>query len=111
MEPTDITVEILKNIRDEIRETRTELRETRTELSTRIDETRAELSARIDETNARVDALGRRQVDTEVRLATELTAVAAAVREVRDELRIDRALRRRVDDHEARIAALERRGG
>jgi hypothetical protein len=35
-----------------------------------------------------------------VRLATEIVGVAGAVREVRDLLREDRALRGRVDDHE-----------
>jgi hypothetical protein len=90
MEPTDLTIEILKDIRNETRKT-----------------------------NERVDALERTVTkeigsvrdearQTEVRLATELVAVAGAVREVRDLLREDRALRQRVDDHERRIAAMER---
>jgi hypothetical protein len=93
MEPTDLTIEILKDIRDETRKT-----------------------------NERVDALERTVVkeigsvrgearQTEVRLATELVAVAGAVREVRDLLREDRALLQRVDDHERRITAMERHTG
>jgi hypothetical protein len=52
-----------------------------------------------------------RQTGTEVRLATELVAVAGAVREVRDLLREDRGLRDRVDDHERRLSAVERGAG
>ena len=48
------------------------------------------------------------QTDTEIRLAAEIVAVAAAVRDVRDELHEDRVLRARVDDHERRIGALEK---
>jgi hypothetical protein len=57
----------------------------------------------------RLDRLEQRQTATEIRIATELVGVAGALREVRDELRQDRTLRARVDDHERRIAATERR--
>jgi hypothetical protein len=46
--------------------------------------------------------------ETEIRLSMELVAIATAVREVRDELREDRRLRARVDDHERRIGVLEK---
>jgi hypothetical protein len=82
MEPTDLTIEILNGIREEARKT-----------------------------NERLGELCDRQAATEVRLATELVGVAGAVREVRDLLREDRALRSRVDDHERRIAEIERRTG
>ena len=85
----DLTVEILKSIRDEIRGTNT----------------------RIDDTNQRLGLVERRQVESEVRLATELVALAGVVREVRDAVRDDRVSRVRVDDHERRIEALERRRG
>ncbi|HEY1691485.1 MAG TPA: hypothetical protein VGG39_04965 [Polyangiaceae bacterium] len=58
MEPTDLTIEILKGIREEAHKT-----------------------------NERLDDLRDRQTATEVRLATELVGVAGAVREVRDLLR------------------------
>jgi hypothetical protein len=80
MEPTDLTIEILKGIRDEIRGT-----------------------------NARLDGLERRQVEGETRVATEIVAVASVVREVRDLLREDRALSAQVDDHERRLRAIEAR--
>jgi uncharacterized coiled-coil DUF342 family protein len=141
VEPTDLTIEILKGIRDEVRETnvridgvRDEVRETNARVDGLRDEVR-ETNARVDglrdemrETNARVDRLRdeltgdlrstnahlarleHRQVESEVRLATELVAVAGAVREVRDLLRDDLAVRHRIDDHERRLVALESRG-
>jgi hypothetical protein len=93
MEPTDLTIEILKGIREETRKTNERLDELRTDLVDHIE---------------RVE---RRQTETEVRLATDLVAVGGAVREVRDLLREDRALRDRVDDHERRLVAVERRTG
>jgi hypothetical protein len=111
MEPTDLTIVILREIREEIVQTRVEIVQTRTELSARIDETNARLGGRVDETNTRLDRLERRQANSEIRIATELVAVAEAVREVRDELRQDRVLRTRVDDHERRITTLESHRG
>jgi lipase chaperone LimK len=89
MEPTDLTIEILMGIREETHRTNEQLAEVRTELG----------------------ELRNRQTATEVRLATELVGVAGAVREVRDLLREDRALRGKVEDHERRIAAIEARTG
>jgi uncharacterized coiled-coil DUF342 family protein len=96
MEPTDLTIQILEDIRDAVHKT----------------------NERLDATNERLDAtiegLGEvrdRQTATEVRLATEILGVAGAVREVRELLREDRALRGRVDDHERRISAMEGRTG
>jgi hypothetical protein len=90
---SDLTVEILREIRDEIRHT-----------NERLDTTRAEV-------NERLERLEKRQTETEVRLASELTAVVCAVRELSDILRDDRKLRTVVSDHESRITALERRTG
>lgn len=81
MQPTDLTIEILKSIRDEVRTT-----------NTRIETLRADTNARFDETNQLIEGVDRRQVETEVRLSTELVAVVGAVREVRDLLREDRVL-------------------
>jgi chromosome segregation ATPase len=82
MEPTDVTIEVLKGIRDELRGT----------------------NARLDTTNLRLERV-------EHRLATELVAVVDAVHEVRDLLREDRQLRDRVADHERRLTAVETRFG
>ena len=78
----DVTIEILTSIRDEIRGT-----------------------------NERLVRLERRQVESEVRLATEIVAVAGAVNKLTDVLKEDRAQNMRgvVRDHEKRISALEKR--
>lgn len=107
----DLTVEILTQIRDGIRSTNERLDATRTDLSSRIDAVRTELSGQLDSTNERLERLERRQTETEIRLATELTAVAGAVRELTDSLREERKLGKVLADHEARIASLERRTG
>ncbi len=92
----DLNTEILKSIRDELRDTRLELRDTR-----------EDLGRRISETNVRLDRLEKRQTQTEIRLATELTEVAKLIGSLRDAILEDRQLRARVDDHEARIRSLE----
>jgi hypothetical protein len=79
MDPTDLTIEILKDIRDATRAT-----------NDRIDLTNAGLGEVVE----RIDRLEGRQTETEVRLTTELVAVAGAVREVRDLLRDDRGAAR-----------------
>ena len=93
MEPTEVTIQVLREIRDEVTQTREEVKQT---------------NALLDETNIRLSRIESRQTDTEIRLAAEIVAVAAAVRDVRDELHEDRVLRARVDDHERRIGALEK---
>lgn len=92
----DLTTEVLIQIRDE-------LRATRTELSARLDQT----NARLDQSNIRLDRLETRQGETETRLATELIAVADAVRKLSQLVAEDRILRGQVADHEKRISALE----
>ena len=96
----NLPVEILKEIRDEIRQT-----------NVRLDETRADLSSRLDHLSGDMGQLQRRQTETEVRLATELVAVVGAVHGLRDAILEDRRVRQTVEDHEARIRTLERRVG
>ncbi len=79
MEPTDLTLEVLRSIRDEVHG-----------LGSRVDET----NARLDETNTRLDRLERRQTEAEMRIETQLAAVVGAVNEVRDMVREELALRR-----------------
>jgi hypothetical protein len=62
---------------------------------------------RIDQTNERLERLERRQVETEVRLASQLVEVVGAVNAEREAIVEDRALRRAVADHEDRISRLE----
>jgi hypothetical protein len=79
MEPTNVTIEILKSIRDEMRGVRGE-----------------------------VAAVREQQVRSESRVATELVAIAGEFRALREDLRTA-GLRARLDDHEQRIEALENR--
>jgi hypothetical protein len=108
MQPTDLTIQILQGIRDEIRETRTEL-------SGRLDATRTELSARIDETNVRLHEmrteLSRRIVESEIRTATAITDLAGTVQEMTTVLRSQHDLRPRLERCEREIAELKRRSG
>lgn len=98
-------IKILGQIRDE-------LKTTRTELSSRLDATNQRLDAtnqRLDESNQRLEHLERRQVETEVRLATELVSVSAAIGDLKKVMVEDRKLRAQVHDHENRLKALERK--
>ena len=69
----ELTTKILESIRDEIRGMKLDMNQ-------RLDQT----NQRLDQTNHRLDRLERRQVATEVRLATELTAVVAAIGDLND---------------------------
>jgi chromosome segregation ATPase len=98
-----LTITILKEIRDEIRKTNERVEQT----NQRLDQT----NQRLDQTNQKLAGLERRQTESEVRLATEIIGVAAAVRDLSDLLRADRTLRAKVDEHDQRIHALERKVG
>ncbi len=91
MEPTDITIEILKDIREEIRQTNTSLVGT----NERIDSLRDELSRRI--------------VESEIRTSTAITALAGTVSDMTDVLRASHDLRPRVERCEQDIVDLKRR--
>ncbi len=105
------TNERVDGLRDEVHTLRTDTNERLESLGDELQGLRADTAERFDETNGWLARLEHRQTETEVRLSTELVAVVGAVREVRDLLREDRALRDRVDDHERRIAAVETRVG
>jgi hypothetical protein len=109
MQPTDLTIEILKSIRDEVRTTNVRIDDLRDEVRGSVGGLRDE----VRNTNLRIDALrdetARRSTESETRVSTELVAVASAVREVRDLLRDDRQFRDQVTDHERRLSAIENR--
>jgi hypothetical protein len=112
MEPTDVTIEILKDIRTELHDG---LKSVRTELHDDLKSVREELRVGLDGVrdevqgvSSRLDRLERRQTEAEVRVATELVAIGGVMREVRDAFLEERALRARVDDHERRLTAIEK---
>ena len=84
MEPTDVTIEILKDIRNEVRQTRTDLSE-------------------------HIDGLSRRVVESEIRTATAIADLAGAVNQMTGVLRASHDLRPRVERCEQDIAELKKR--
>jgi len=102
MEKNDITVEILKDIREEIRNVRSDL-------SARIDQTNAELAETRVELKGLRNEMIQRITESEVRTATKLTDVVGAIHEVRDLLRDQSDLRPRVEKCESDIADIKRR--
>jgi chromosome segregation ATPase len=116
MEPADLTIQILQGIRDEVRGTNARLDQVNARVdqtNARLDELRTELSDRIDRTGTRIDdlreELGRRIVESEVRTATAITALAGSVRDLADMLRAQHDLRPRVDKCERDIEALKKK--
>jgi hypothetical protein len=112
MEPTDITIEILKDIRSAIGQTNERLDRT----NDRLDQTNHSLvgtHALIDGTNERIDSLrdelSRRIVESEIRTSTAITALAGTVSEMTDVLRASHDLRPRLERCEQDIVDLKRR--
>jgi len=108
MEPTDITIEILKGIREDLR---TGLQGVRDEIRDKVQGVRDEVQGvrvEVQGVSQRLDRLERRQTEGEMRVATELIAVGGAVREMRDAFLADHSLRTRVEDHERRLAVIEK---
>lgn len=101
----DLTIEVLKQIRDGVGELRGEMHAVRAEV--------AATNARLDATNARLetslDRIDARATQVELRLATEIVAVAHAVNQLRVALKDRFDDHERVEDHERRIAQLERK--
>jgi ABC-type transporter Mla subunit MlaD len=102
MEPMDLTIEILKDIRDETRGMRIELSERIDQTNERLDKVCAELKGEIRE-------LRQAQVATETRLATALTDVVGALEDVKTLLRENYAST--IRDLDRRVTALESRVG
>jgi predicted nucleic acid-binding Zn-ribbon protein len=96
MKPENVTVRVLKEIRDAVRET-----------NGRLDQT----NARLDQTNARLDQtreeLGRRIVESEVRTASAIAELAGALNGVTTLLREQLDLRDRIARNEADIRDLK----
>jgi hypothetical protein len=97
-EPMNLSVRILKEIRDEVRRTNDQLVAT---------------NQRIDATNERLEAmhagLSQRIVESELRTATAITELAATVRDMTSVLRAQNDLRPRLERCEQDIAELKGR--
>jgi uncharacterized protein YlxW (UPF0749 family) len=100
MEPTDLTIEILQGIRQEVRE-----------LGARIDGTNSRLDAMGEEVHTMREELSRRIVESEIRTSTAIAELAGTVREMTSVLRAANDLRPRVERCENDIADIKRRVG
>jgi hypothetical protein len=100
MEATDLTVEILKDIRAGIERT-----------NERVDSLKEELSSFREDTNARLELLSCRVVESEIRTSTAIVDLAGTVREMTTVLRAQSDLRPRVERCERDIEDLRRRTG
>jgi predicted nucleic acid-binding Zn-ribbon protein len=80
------TLNVLREIRDEVKANRAEIQETNVRLG-RLEAGVEQLDASVERLGQRVESLEHRQVETEMRLATELIAVTHAVEGVKDLLR------------------------
>jgi len=109
----DITIEVLKAIRSDLGAFRSEVNKRFDDVDARFDlvDARFEgVDARFEGVDARLDNMARQQVESEVRIATELVAVAGALNQLNDSLRAE-AVRDQLRDHEARLHKLESRTG
>jgi hypothetical protein len=94
MEPTDITVSILKDIRDEVRTGLDQVRGEVHELRVEVRELRADTNLRIDTLR---EELSRRIVESEICTATAITELSGTVREMTQVLRASHDLRPRLE--------------
>jgi hypothetical protein len=103
MEPSELAIEILRDIRDQTEKTNARLDET----NRRLDEASRRLDQRLHEPGGRVDAmrdeLSRRIVETEIKTTTALAELAGTVREMTGVLRAQHDLRPRVEKCERDI--------
>jgi septal ring factor EnvC (AmiA/AmiB activator) len=76
--PVDLTVQVLKEIRDEVKKTNARLDQT----NARLDQTNARLDQTNEEVHAMKEELSRRIVESELRTATAITELAGTVRDL-----------------------------
>lgn len=117
MEPTDLTLNVLLEIRDSIRET-----------NSRVDQTNARLdqtNIRLDQTNIRLEAVEhgveavehgvegvtKRLVESEIRLGTAIAALGGTLEDVKTLLKDRLDLRDRVERCEVDIGVLKHHAG
>lgn len=96
MPPKDLTLQVLKSIRDEARKTNVHL---------------VQLTDRVDQLTERIRETHRHIAEGEIRVATALTEVTASVNDLTGLIRRDRDLRPRVEKCEADIQELKRAVG
>jgi chromosome segregation ATPase len=106
----ELTLEVLKGLRSDMRAGFDGLRADVQNTNARLDQTNARLdqtNARLEEAIGRLDRLERRQTEGEIRVATELTAIANGVAALTDLLAKKLDVRDQVADHEKRLTVVE----
>ncbi len=89
-------LEVLKEIRDEAKQTNVRLEQTNIRLASlegRVDFLEKRTSSGFANLSERLEALARQQAESEIRLATEVVSLADVTRDVRD------LFARKLDDH------------
>jgi chromosome segregation ATPase len=115
MTDDDLTVRILTDIRDGVRQTNVRLDETIDRLDTTIDrleglDRRVEgLDRRVEGLGVRVDRLEKRQTRNHIELFTEVAAIRGTLRELHEATVDNARMRHDIAEHERRITALEER--
>lgn len=97
----DLTVPILRSIRDELRL-----------LGGRVDKTNDRLdktNERLEKTNERIDETNRRLAHSEIRLATQMAQLAGNINDLTQHLKQQHTLRPRVEKCERGIDKIKRR--
>ncbi len=108
----DEILDVLKEIRDEAKQTSTRLESLEGGVQfveKRLSSGFEGLTGRLDAYADRLDLNTRRQTDGELRLSSEVLSLADVTREVRDLLSRKLDDHRQVAEHEQRIRALEER--
>lgn len=105
MESDDLTVRVLVEIREQIRDGQTALREGLHEVRDEIRQT----NVRLDQQGQRIDQQGQRIVESEIRTATAITELHGTMRDVHDWLKKQADLRDRVERCEREIDDLKKR--
>lgn len=103
----DITIEILKDIRQEIRGTNERV----DRLDQRVDKLEIRLDRRIDGLHSELTGLRKDMIESEVRTATAIHDMHGTLRDVRDLLKDRLDLSDRVGRCEREIAELKQRVG
>ena len=102
MEPTDITIKILQEIRDENRGMRADINGLRDDLGGRVDGLRADV-------NARFDGMDQRFLAVETTLKELAEQMVMLARGIKTALEVRAGVERRLDDHEQRLRTIEQR--
>jgi hypothetical protein len=95
MESTDLTIEVLKGIRQDVRELGSQLGSRIDATNGRLDSTNGRLDLLSEEVHGMREELSRRIVESEVRTSTAIAELAGTVREMTSVLRASHDLRPR----------------